>query len=115
MGANTEQASAAGSATMEPAAGRRVRAWGEMVDLLAERGDFDGALELEELWNRVGELVPLSLMCSYTSAHFAAAASHAAVRHLCALHTAVHRNPSDRLGDWILTMAHHSGGSSLTH
>ena len=37
------------------------------------------------------------------------------LRDLCLAHTDVRRNPLDTLGDWILTTAHHPGGSSLSH
>ena len=102
-------------AAVRPAAGRRIRGWGEMVDILAGRGDLEGALELEELWNRVGEMVPFTLMCSYTAAHFVPASAHRGLRALCLAHTDVRRNQQDALGDWILTMAHHSGGPSSLH
>jgi len=100
------------AAAIEPAAGRRVRAWGEMVDMLVERGDLDGALELEELWNGVSEMVPLTLICSYTAAHFVPAASHKGLRNLCLAHTDVRRSPDDSLANWVLTTAHHSGSQS---
>lgn len=99
-------------AAIEPAAGRRVRGWGEMVDTLIGRGDLDEALELEELWNRVAEMVPMSLMCSYTAAHFVSTSAHKGLRHLCLAHTDVRRSPEDQLANWILTTAHHSGSPS---
>ena len=34
--------------------GRRVRAYGEMVDLLAMRGELADAIKLETLWNDLG-------------------------------------------------------------
>jgi hypothetical protein len=43
----------------------RVRAYGEMVALLCERGRSAAAVELEQLWNRVGQKRPLSLLCAY--------------------------------------------------
>jgi hypothetical protein len=39
--------------------GARVRAYGEMVDMLAQRGDLADAIALEGLWNRLGARVPL--------------------------------------------------------
>ena len=57
-----------GSAAREAAAGgRRVRAYGEMVALLWERGFVTGAIELEDLWNHLGTEVDLSLYCAYPS------------------------------------------------
>ena len=52
------------------AQGRRVRAYGEMVDLLAQRGELADAISLEEMWNRLGERVPFFLLCGYSAAHF---------------------------------------------
>jgi hypothetical protein len=43
----------------------RVRAFGEMVVLLCERGEPEAAHELEELWNEVGRTHMLKLLCSY--------------------------------------------------
>jgi hypothetical protein len=45
--------------------GRRTRAFGEMVDLLCERGNPKGAAELEELWNRLARRRSFSLLCGY--------------------------------------------------
>jgi len=104
-----------GAAVRELSRRGRVRAYGEMVDILIERGDLDEALELEELWNQAGEMVSLSLLCSYTAAHFVPPSTHRSLRDLCLAHTDVRRNPLDTLGDWILTTAHHPGGSSLSH
>lgn len=47
------------------AGGRRVHAFGEMVALLWDRGDVAGAIELEELWNELGETQPFDLFCAY--------------------------------------------------
>lgn len=44
---------------------RRVRAFGEMVGILAESGQTKAAVELEALWNRVREKRPFSLFCAY--------------------------------------------------
>jgi len=45
---------------------RPVRAWGEMVNLLSERGDSQGAMAVEELWNGfLRSQDHLRLLCSY--------------------------------------------------
>ena len=36
---------------LEKMAGRPFRVFGDAVDLLAQEGDFEGAVRLEELWN----------------------------------------------------------------
>jgi signal transduction histidine kinase/ActR/RegA family two-component response regulator len=49
---------------------RRVRAFGEMVHVLWRRGDHDGALALEALWDELVADLPLSLVCGYSIADF---------------------------------------------
>lgn len=48
----------------------RVRAFGEMVVLLCERGEPQAAAELEGLWNQLSQRVPLNLLCSYPAGTF---------------------------------------------
>src|SRR3954463_3437089 len=47
------------------APGGKVRAYGEMVDLLWRRGQEKAALLLEGFWDRLREEYPLSLLCAY--------------------------------------------------
>ena len=42
-----------------------VRAYGEMVDMLWQRGQRQAALRLEEFWNELGALQTFSLLCAY--------------------------------------------------
>jgi hypothetical protein len=42
-----------------------IRAFGEMVDLLFQRGRQAAAIALEELWNRALESRPCALLCGY--------------------------------------------------
>src|SRR5213078_3442317 len=42
-----------------------VRAYGEMVDILWQRGERHAALRLEEFWNELGRLQTFSLFCAY--------------------------------------------------
>jgi len=42
-----------------------VRAYGEMVDILWQRGDKQAAIRLEQLWNEIGRLQTFSLLCAY--------------------------------------------------
>ena len=42
-----------------------VRAYGEMVDILWQRGERAAALRLEELWNDLRREQPFSLLCAY--------------------------------------------------
>jgi signal transduction histidine kinase len=71
------------------AGGRRVRAYGEMVDLLWSRGERDHALALEELWNDLLARVPLRLLCGYTLEAFEGDGDVAAFRRMCARHESV--------------------------
>jgi hypothetical protein len=45
--------------------GRTIRAFGEMVDLLWQRGEREEALALEELWNGLQQTRPVALLCAY--------------------------------------------------
>jgi len=47
------------------AQGGRVQAYGEMVARLWQRGDVDGAIALEALWNDLARELDLDLLCSY--------------------------------------------------
>jgi len=42
-----------------------VRAYGEMVDLLWQRGEREAAIRLEEFWNDLSGLQTFSLLCAY--------------------------------------------------
>ena len=96
--------------------GRRIRAYGEMVDILAMRGELADAIKLESLWNDLGERTPFFLLCGYSAAHFVATATHRALREICAAHTGVHRHVQDPLATWLLNTAHNApGAASITH
>ena len=92
--------------------GPRVRAYGEMVDILAQRDDMKEALALEALWNVASEKVPVYLMCGYSAAHFVSAATHAALRDICAAHSGIAQNRLDPLASWVLTTAHNCAADS---
>lgn len=42
-----------------------VRAYGEMVDVLWQRGEREAAIRLEEYWNELGQVQTFSLLCAY--------------------------------------------------
>jgi signal transduction histidine kinase len=48
----------------------RIRAYGEMVDLLWREGNSRGAIRLEELWNEAGQVHEFSLLCAYVMGNF---------------------------------------------
>jgi hypothetical protein len=45
--------------------GKTVRVFGEMVNILCERGDAAEAVQLEEFWTELGENKRFSLLCGY--------------------------------------------------
>lgn len=47
-----------------------VRAYGEMVDLLWQEGNADGAIRLELLWNHLASAYDFSMLCGYAVGHF---------------------------------------------
>lgn len=99
------------------AARGRMRACGEMVDILAQRGDLEDALTLEWMWNRLCDAVPFSLLCGYSTGHFVDASAHRMLRAVCGAHTEVLRGSQDALADWLLSGVLDSidGASSRPH
>jgi hypothetical protein len=88
------------------ARGRRVRIFGEMVDLLAGGGDYEGAERLERLWNGLATQQPFVLLCGYAAATFGDPGSRAALRRICAAHGEIHTDPGDLLGSFLIDAAH---------
>ena len=65
----------------------KVRAYGEMVDVLWQRGDRDAAIRLEEFWNDLAKLQTFSLLCAYYMDNLDAAAYHGPLECVCNVHT----------------------------
>jgi hypothetical protein len=82
--------------------GRRVRIYGEMVDVLAERGSYKAAHQLEELWNILGQRECYTLFCGYASGHFGDPKTAKALAAICASHSHVHRKADDLLAEFLL-------------
>lgn len=101
-----------GTAVRALAALGPLRACGEMVDMLAQRGELGDAITLEGMWNCLAAATPLSMMCAYAAAHFVSPATHRALREICLAHTDVRRHEHDVLAEWLLTAAHNSVASS---
>ena len=78
--------------------GRPLRIYGEMVDILASRGEHAAALELEELWNVVDEQKKYRIFCSYMAANFADPRTRDELRRICAAHTEVRSDSQDVRG-----------------
>jgi signal transduction histidine kinase/ActR/RegA family two-component response regulator len=66
--------------------GRRVRAYGEMVDILWLRGERGAALALEDLWNGLLARAPLQLLCGYSIDGFLDDREGTALREVCSRH-----------------------------
>jgi hypothetical protein len=47
-----------------------IRAYGEMVDLLWQEGNANGAIKLEMLWNQLASTYDFALLCGYAFGHF---------------------------------------------
>lgn len=67
--------------------GKRIRAFGEMVDLLSMRGRHKAAIELEGLWNELGRTRDFALLCGYRLDVFDPAFQVAALPAICAAHS----------------------------
>jgi hypothetical protein len=82
-----------------------VYAYGEMVDILAERGEFADAVILEQWINRFLLRRPIAMMCGYSAAHFVASGSQDALRDVCTVHSDVRVESQDPLAAWLLAQA----------
>ena len=80
---------------------RCLRAYGEIVELFAEEGNFEQAIVLEEFWNHLVEKHRITLLCGYSAAHFADMNHAADLQKICACHTSVRTQSSDTLGTWL--------------
>lgn len=63
-----------------------VRAYGEMVDLFAERGNVAAAAKLEGLWNQLGREHRFQLLCGYSMGNFRRSEDFEAFQHICSVH-----------------------------
>jgi hypothetical protein len=64
-----------------------VRAYGEMVDLLWRRGNAEGAIRLEILWNELAATHRFQLLCGYSMGNFFKQAEY--YQEVCRQHTAI--------------------------
>jgi PAS domain S-box-containing protein len=67
--------------------GARLRAYGEMVDVLWRGGERKAAVRLEELWNDLQRRHAFTLLCAYSMGNLYRQPAH--VQHICAMHTHV--------------------------
>ena len=69
--------------------GGRIRAYGEMVDLLWRDGNPDAAIRLEELWNDIAGHYDFSLLCAYPMGNFQSESDSTGFDAICARHSHV--------------------------
>jgi hypothetical protein len=67
----------------------RIRVFGEMVGLLAERGQIEAAVKLEQLWNELARRRSFSLLCGYRLDVFDRATQTGLLPDVCAEHSHV--------------------------
>ncbi|MGJ9419781.1 ATP-binding protein [Massilia sp. CMS3.1] len=68
------------------ASGASVHAFGEMVTLLCERGQYDAAVRLEQLWNEMSTEFRFSMFCAYPWHLFSSSGRAEAFARVCAEH-----------------------------
>jgi hypothetical protein len=64
-----------------------VRAYGEMVDILWQRGERNAALRLEQFWNELGRQQAFSLLCAYRLDPLEPESYGGALESVCRCHT----------------------------
>lgn len=64
-----------------------VCAYGEMVDVLWQRGEREAAIRLEEYWNELAKLQTFSLFCAYRIDPFDRGVYGGPLESLCKVHT----------------------------
>ena len=85
--------------------GRRLRAYGEMVDVLAMEGEFRASLQLEALWNELLASASFDLFCGYSAVNFGHPRAADALRLTCAAHAHLRTKPRDLLATFLLRAA----------
>jgi signal transduction histidine kinase/ActR/RegA family two-component response regulator len=69
--------------------GGRLRVFGELVALLCAEGNYEGAIQLEQLWNELAADQKFSLFCGYPLSSFANHVLADEFAHVCATHSRV--------------------------
>ncbi|MBW3551890.1 MAG: MEDS domain-containing protein [Gemmatimonadetes bacterium] len=75
-------------AAVAAADGARIRAYGELVDLLCE-GKAEAALRLEDMWNELARSLPFSLLCAYSRGNIYQETRDQRIRQVCDCHARV--------------------------
>jgi DcmR-like sensory protein len=69
------------------AAGVRLRVYGDLMDVLAADGNFQGAHELEKMWSDLTRQEPVTVLCGYSAATFDNADAGETLKSICRSHT----------------------------
>lgn len=80
-----------------------LRIYGEVVELFAEEGNFEQACALEDYWNHLQQKYRFTLLCGYSSAHFADPKNSQYLRDVCGRHSSIRSQSADSLGTWLTT------------
>ena len=67
--------------------GSQISAYGEMVNLLWQRGNIEGAIQLEKYWNDLAKMHSFSLFCAYSFSKKKHGLKAAAIKEICAVHS----------------------------
>jgi DcmR-like sensory protein len=78
-----------------------LRIYGEIVELFAEEGNFEQACALEDYWNHLQHEYGFTLLCGYSSAHFADPRNSQHLRDVCSRHSSIRSQSADSLGTWL--------------
>jgi signal transduction histidine kinase len=76
--------------------GGRIRAYGEMVDVLWKRGNTTAAIRLEELWDEAVKECSLTLLCAYLMGNFYKEGDSERFMQVCRNHS--HVIPTEKFG-----------------
>ena len=76
-------------------AGQPVLVFGEMVSLLWDAGLVNAAIEVEVMWNELGDQHPFSLLCAYPARPVACSHYLDALTEVCRTHTEVTGSPPE--------------------
>jgi hypothetical protein len=79
------------------APGKRIRAFGEMVDLLWRDGNSRAAIRLEELWNDLSHVYCFTLLCAYDITNFNQSSDIGPLLEVCDRHS--HTVPAESYRD----------------
>jgi len=81
----------AGAARVTNGEHRRLVACGETAPTLLSKGNVEGAIKLEHLWDEITRGYGVQTLCGYLSSAFSDPGSSSILERICAEHSAVHR------------------------